>query len=552
MQAPNALLRAPALSTDQEYRDNLLAFMLANNQHSTYQADLHPLLSHAPCTDVGNAIRLFARYGLNLKYVVDVGYWYVWNGRLWRKDEGEILITDHVKKMTGMIIEEARAIAPLPLTDEQASQLTSDQTARRDEAAKRSQRLMKWADAAQSKNRLMAAIELLKSEPGVSVMERDLDADDTLLSFPNGTLELPTLEFRQPKREDLITKCTGADYQPGATCPTWDAFMGKVASVRESPTDPYQPRPELERYIRAMTGTGLYGKVLDQIMGIFHGSGGNGKSVWVEVVKEVMGDYAATATANLFEAKQTEGISNDIARLAGVRFLAASESEEGKPLAEALVKGLTGSEKRTARFLRKEFFEFTPKFTPILLTNYPPVIKGTDRGIWRRLKLVPWDYDFTEDPEREDVPTAISRLRVEASGIMNWLLAGLQDRLAVKSLEAIEPDVVKQATNRYKEDSDLLGQFLIECLIEEFGATITKDELYGLYQTHVKESGNNAMSKKTLGTKLQLRGWKDRKSTGGKRIWLGWRQRTETDNVNEEADSAAAAAAAAEIVEETF
>lgn len=504
--------------TDRRLREQLQETIRTHYNTPDLQTHLHPLLGLAPNTDVGNAIRLHARYGHILHYVSDWGVWLVWNGSRWRKDD-KYKVIELAKEMTEYIDREAAAQAAPPLTKEQRIHLTATDEKSRQERDEMASRLWAWKHSSQSKARIDAAVELLKSEAGITVLSQELDCDDSLLNFPNGTLELYGLVFREARKEDLITKVTGVDYDANATCPQWIDFMKKVSCGRS----------DLDSYIQVIAGMGLYGKILDDMLAIFHGVGGNGKTVWVEVIKDVLGDYGATATADLFTSKPNEGISNDIARLAGVRFLSASETGEGKFLDEALVKGLTGGDRRTARFLRQEFFEFYPKFTACLLTNYAPVIKGTDSGIWRRLRLIPWEYNFENDPQREDKPLVLSRLRAEAPGIVNWLLQGLCIRFSLKSLDDITPAVVRSATARYREDSDILGQFLEDKVLDSHTSTVTKDALYTIYAQWAKENGYNAMSSRTLSSKLELRGWKWKRITGGKHAWIGYRLKTDED-----------------------
>lgn len=487
-------------SEDISFRRLLAAFIEANGELPEYHSMLHSVLVNAPLTDVGNALRMYARYAPVVRWVSDWGCWLVWNGLLWMRDEAGYIVR-YAKEMTGYQTEETHTI---PFTEEE-----------KENAALH----FRWQKSSQSRGKLEAAIELLKSEPGITVTSSSLDADGYLINFRNGTLNLRTLDFRSPDKSDLMTKKTGVEYDPLAECPLWEAFMKKVTCERE----------DLSLYIQAVAGTGLCGQILDESLSIFHGNGGNGKTVHVEMVKEVLGDYACTATADLLTSKTNEGISNDVARLVGVRYLGCSETAEGKFLDEALVKALTGGDKIAARYLRREFFEFLPLFTPILLTNYPPVIRGTDSGIWRRLRLIPWDFDFSTDPEREDKPAVMAKLRNEGAGIMNWLITGLQVRLAAGSLDTMLPDVIKEATNRYREDSDLLGQFISETLFPAPEERMTKDEVYQLYKEYTVSNGGNPFMKKTLGTKLLLRGWKECKGTGGVRMWKGWRTRLDTD-----------------------
>jgi putative DNA primase/helicase len=234
------------------------------------------------------------------------------------------------------------------------------------------------------------------------------------------------------------------------------------------------------------------------------------------------------ANSDLFLSKQSEGISNDRAALVGVRFLTVSETDEGRKLNESLVKGLTGGDTQMVRFLRQEFFPMTPKLTPFMFTNHKPIITGTDNGIWRRVKLVPWLHNFETDPEREDKKDVYSKMRAELSGILTWMYKGYRARVEAGKL--VIPDVVQNDTAEYRQQSDTLGEFLEDyCVTDEENATVTIDDLYKKYREFASSAGisdNYTLTKKGLTGKLKERSdipflKPDRKA--GVRFWIGIR-----------------------------
>lgn len=507
-------------SEDQKIRSTLRGFMAAHGHELNYQTRLHSLLAQVPQTDVGNALRMWARYGLNLRYVEEWGAWFVWNGRShWRRDDTNFIIS-LTQEMAGYIAEEAHAVDPQPLTEKQIRQLSPAELEAYERAREKAQALFKWGRQSQSNRSIESAIKQLRGVLGVTVTSDSFDQADMLLNCRNGSLDLATLELLPHDRLDLITKCTGVDYSPAAGCPSWLRFIDKVC----------EGDPQLARYLQQLTGLGLTGARLTSILPINYGNGGNGKTVYVEMLKEVLGGYAATAGTDLFLDKPAGGINNDVARLVGVRFLAASETKEGMPLNESLVKALTGGDKILARFLYKEHFEFTPKFTPMLLTNHKPVIRNNDNGIWRRLKLVPWRHDFSKDPDVKPMEMVLAELRQEATGILRWAVEGLADFFAYG---LAEPDIVKEQTSQYRTESDLVGLFIDDCLVLEPGTRVTKSEVYTKFKEYMINTGHNVMAENKLTLKFREKNIEEKRGSGGVRYWLNVRLRIEADIINE-------------------
>ncbi len=529
-------IRASDMSNAQHYRTCLDAHMRKHVAMPAleYQKSLHALLAQSHTTDVGNALRMYARFGSDLRYVEKWGAWYVWNGKMWQRDERKNIVS-LAQDMTGYILEEAKCIAvPKGLEDkitalvrdqdslngEQTALLGESQDSRRKMLAKKVT-LTKWAKSSQSNRSLEAAIKQLQGIRGVTITPEELDVCDTLLNCDNGTLNLTTWEMQPHNRHDLITKSTGIAYDGNALCPEWHKFMEKVSSHDS----------DLVRFHRQLVGLGLTGERLDSILPINYGNGGNGKSVYIEMVKTVLGDYAMTANTELFVEKPSGGINNDVARLVGVRFLSASETREGAPLNEALVKQLTGGDKISARFLHAEFFDFIPKFTPMLLTNHLPTIKNNDSGIWRRIKLIPWLHDFAKDSDSKPFEEVLSMLRQESTGILAWAVEGLKDR---RRNGLCVPGVVKGATDLYRSESDLVGQFLQETTVIETSATITKARMYELYTEEMKVTGHNALATNKLTIRLREKNIQEGKGAKGVRLWKGIREKTDVDRVEGE------------------
>lgn len=273
------------------------------------------------------------------------------------------------------------------------------------------------------------------------------------------------------------------------------------------------------RYLQKAVGYSLTGDTGEQVLFFLYGTGANGKSVFLNVLQELMGDYAQQAPASLLMAK-SEGIPNDVARLKGARFVATIETEEGKRLAENLVKQLTGGDTVSARFLRQEYFEFKPECKLWMASNHKPIIRGSDYGIWRRIHLIP--FTVTIPPENRDRRLP-DKLRAELPGILRWAVDGLRIWLE----EGLTPPLkVQAATEEYREDMDSIGTFLSECCVTEPTAKVPVRTLYETYVRWCQENGETPMKQRMLGKRLKERGFQQEKSTGGRMAWYGLRLST--------------------------
>jgi putative DNA primase/helicase len=265
-----------------------------------------------------------------------------------------------------------------------------------DAEADRQQRLaiakknLKWALESESARRINAMLDLARSEPGIPILPDQMDSDPWLFNCVNGTLDLRTGKLREHRREDYITKVCPTRYNANAVCKAWLRFLGGVF-----PDDEGEPDTELITFNQRLLGRCLTGDVSEQILPIFWGSGANGKSTLINAILETMGDdYAMKANADLLMTSRGERHPTELAQLFGMRLVVASETHQGRRINETLVKDLTGGEPIRARRMREDFWEFKPTRKVILLTNHKPRVAGTDEGIWRRLRLLPFTTTF--------------------------------------------------------------------------------------------------------------------------------------------------------------
>ncbi len=428
-------------------------------------------------TDMGNAERFVGRHGRDVRYCYPWAKWLIWTGARWEVD------------VAGMVHRLAKGTV---------RGIYGEAAAAEDESERKA--LAKHATASEAEGKIKAMLELAKSD--VPVSPDDLDADPWLLNAPNGTVDLRTGELRAHRREDLLTKTAGAEYQPDAPAPAWGAFLERVL-----------PGEELRRFIQRSTGYSATGDTSEQCMFINHGAGANGKSTFQEALAECLGDYAMRAPTEMLMVKRTGGIPNDVARLKGARFVAASETEEGRRLAESLVKDLTGQDTITARFMRAEFFDFKPSHKLWLSTNHKPEIRGTDSAIWRRIRLVPWSVTIPPAERDRKLP---EKLRQELAGVLAWVVQGC---IEWRREGLGEPEEVRAATAGYRAEMDTLAAFIDECCVVAQNARTPATHLYTAYKGWCEESGERHDTQKKFGMRLTERGFEREKA--GVYYWLG-------------------------------
>jgi putative DNA primase/helicase len=440
-------------------------------------------------TDTSNALRLVREHGKDIRYNAAWKKWIVWTGQHWQLDDG-YLIHDKGLAVIHSIYDEMLK--------------TTDYRERMD--------IEKYALQSESLRRRKAFIESASLMRGMNIASNDVDRDPWLLNVENGTIDLKNHEFREHRREDMITKIAHVRYDSGADCPVWKQFVREIMDCK----------PELIGFLQRAAGWALTGDTSEQTMFILFGSGANGKSTFLNVLMKLLGDYAIAASTETFMKKNGDQISNDIARLRGTRFVATSETDQGKRLSEPLIKQITGTDAMTARFLYGEFFEFTPTFKIFMASNHKPMIRGTDLGIWRRIKLIP--FTTTIAPEKQDKHLE-QKLLDEKPGILNWLVEGSRSWLK-KGLAA--PGIVASATEEYRSEMDALGAFVKERCVQIPGVSVRARELFRAYQEWCEENNERACSERFLSMRFQelgLEKWR----TAEARYWKGIMLKAETE-----------------------
>lgn len=331
-----------------------------------------------------------------------------------------------------------------------------------------------------------------------SVTVRDLNPDPYVINLANGTLDLHTLELRLHNPADRITKVAGAAYDPTAAGPEWEKFLGRVL-----------PDEEVREFLRRYVGLALCGRVLEHVLAILTGTGRNGKGVFYGAVAGALGDYASSAEPDLFMHRNNAHPTGEM-DLLGLRWVVVSESDQGRRLAEATVKRLTGGDEIKARRMRQDFVAFTPSHTAALVTNHLPKVSGDDPALWARLRVVPFDVVI---PKEEQDPHLGEKLTLEASAILSWAVAGWKD---YNAQGLAEPEAVVQATDKYHADADAVARFIEkECLVSP-AAYVTVADLWERWCSWRIDDGAEEVSKKAFGEAMDKRGYAQDKFRGAR------------------------------------
>jgi len=438
-----------------------------------------------PLTELGNAQRILDKNGETLRYVSDTKSWLSWKDSSWRWDDGASI----------------RYLA---------TQLPTQIYAEGIGFANDAEYFAKWSRKSQEQRTIAATVSLLSDFTELRLPLSKIDADHFLLGMDKATkiINLHIGTMRNATPADYITKSIGVQTLGEAhLAQRWISFLAQV----------FNRDHEMIAWIQRFCGYLLTGSTQEQIFLFCFGHGANGKSVFIEVLKHIMGDYSrAIASETLSESKRSAGgATPDLAALIGARLVICSETEDNTALAESLVKGLVSGDSMSVRQLYSAPVQFTPNLKLVMAGNHKPVVRGNDNGIWRRVRLVPFNRTFSSE-ERD--PQLITKLKLEAPHILAWMVQGCRQWQA-EGLSLI-PAAIRQATDAYQVDQDLTGTWLSECTTSNrHGETLAPD-LYANYKLWSLDNGLKPASAVSLGRRLSERGYMVRQSNG-KRIWCG-------------------------------
>jgi putative DNA primase/helicase len=425
-------------------------------------------------TEDSAALQFVERYGDNLRYCHSTGAWYRWSGVYWQRDRKHVAF--HWAR-------------------ELARQLAVDLDENRRYTA--------------SKVAFAAGVErYAKAVPEIAVEADDWDRDTFLLGTPKGTVDLRTGELRPPSQIDGITKLTSVAPING-DCPQWRRFLEETSGGDTA----------LTKFLQQWCGYCLTGDTREHALIFCYGPGGNGKSVFLNVVTKILHDYAVTAAMDTFAASRNEKHPTDLAMLRGARVVTASETEEGRAWAEARIKQMTGGDPITARFMRQDFFTFNPQFKLTIVGNHKPALHRVDDAAKRRFNVVP----FIHKPEKPDRELE-QKLMAEAGEILHWMIQGCLDW---QQNGLCRPESVVRTTEEYFSDQDLFAQWLgEECDVEPNNHDLSEGSrtLFAAWRGYAIAAGHPPGNQQSFKDALTLRGIRFYRSNRA-REYLGIRLR---------------------------
>ena len=404
---------------------------------------------NAPLTDLWNSERFVERYGRDIRYCDTLGGWFTWTGRTWKQTNDNTLMRyakDFVKELS------------------RQADITANKS------------LKSHAIKSEAAGKLAGIVELAKSEHGVLLDSKDFDKNNNLLNCANGTLDLDSGKIIETKREDYISKEVELIYDTAASCPIWLSFLNDI----------FQANDELIDYVQRALGYSLSGYTTEQKFFLCVGNGRNGKSTLLKHIQYVLGNHYSTGTPAQTMLECDGNTLHAIAALKGMRLVVLSEFDEGKVLSSAQVKNLTGGEPVVARHLYHQQFTYVPTSKFWLSTNFKPRIRDMSLGIWRRLVILPFDY--TIPLEKMDT-NLDDKLKPEHPGILAWAVEGYR-KWRKDGLPALER--LKSVATYYQSDSDLIGQFLADCLdteVDPAQAEVAVQDFIKFFQNWCTENG---------------------------------------------------------------
>lgn len=417
---------------------------------------------HYDLTDTGNAHRLCDKFGHIIRYSYNRKKWYYWDGKTWRLDD-----SGEIKKLADMVCDDIK----------QEAFMEQDEDAQ--------VKMLKWANRTASSHNKENMIKECQHLDGIPVGANSFDSYPDFFNCQNGIVNLRNGELIPHESSFMMSKIAICDYDVSGKKPEmWLHFLDDVTAGNK----------ELQEYIQRCVGYSLGGSTREQCAYFLYGMGNNGKSTFLDTIADMLGDYAANTQPETIMMKRfgNDSANSDVARLKGARYVTCEEPTEGVRLNEGLLKQLTGGSKITCRFLYGDEFEYTPEFKIWVATNHKPVIRGTDVGIWRRIKLIPFEVNIP--PEKVDKHLKY-KLRKEMPQILHWAVEGCikwqRDGIS-------EPACVQEAVKEYKNEMDLLTGFIEDAIVIDYTCNdrIMAKDLFTMYIKWAKQNNEYEMTSK--------------------------------------------------------
>lgn len=420
--------------------------------------------------DQGRGLRMRDQFATVLKFNAVDKKWFFFNGSYWQEDIGNQKVELAAERVANSIKTEKPELKFSTKTDNDKA-------------------MNEWYRFQKDSRSHMAKMHMIDEfKKYVIVKHGEFDKEDMLLNTESGYVDLSNGELHDHDIDKKFSHQTLAEYSDNVDAPLWEKFLNQIFNNDE----------ELIHYVQKAIGYSFTGSVDEQCLFILNGRGRNGKSVFSNVVSDVAGNYAKQMNVQTIVAKknQSGSANSDIARLEGARIVTSSELNEGDRFDESLVKQLTGGDKILARFLYGSEFEYKPKFKIWMATNHLPIVRGTDDGIWRRIKIIPFNIQIPKEKVDKKLEY---KLKAEYTGILNWIVQGA----IMWQQEGLEdPEAVRQVIENYRAEMDPLDAFLEECCTTGQNYSIKARDMYNAYHEWAKESEEYKMSLNKFGREM--------------------------------------------------
>lgn len=420
-----------------------------------------------PLSEESMALTMATLHERDLRCVSEWGRWYMWTGTVWRPDDRReaFNLSRGICRAAAFGVEDKRL-----------------------------------ARAVASARTRAAVLSLTSEDPRIAASPAQWDSDEMILNTPGGVVDLRTGELRGNRADDYCTKTTSV--APGGECPRWLQFLDQITAGNQ----------ELVGYLRRAAGYALTGSTVEQCLLFFYGLGGNGKSRFVGAASGVLKDYHVAAPIETFMATPTDRHPTDLAMLRGARLVTAVETEEGRRWDESRISILTGGDPISARFMRQDFFEFTPQFKLLIIGNHKPSLRTINEAVRRRMNVVPFNVTI---PKVEQDQRLGEKLREEWPGILQWMIDGC---LEWQSRRLDPPEVVVAATGRYLDQEDTFKAWIGDCCEAGADRVTPVGWLFYSWRRWAEAAGEYVGSQKRFSQRLESEGFApDRTYVGGKR-----------------------------------
>lgn len=416
--------------------------------------------------DTGNAQRFVDLWGDYARFSFVRKNWYFYNGKFWELDQSG--------EMRRLVDETLEHMKKEPI-------ITSEDVDEED-AEKFKRKHLKYSRGSNGKNNMLKESQHLRA-----ISPNEFDEDKHLFNVANGFIDLRTSKLHEHDPDRHFTKYSPVEFTDKIDCPMWIDFLNQI----------FDNDQELIDYLQRAIGYSLSGSTVEQMMFILYGNGRNGKSVFLDVIKEIFGSYTLNIQPQTLMVKSMSGGANsDIARLQGARLVTTTEPNDGMRFDEGLVKQITGGDEITARFLYGDEFDFKPELKLWMATNHKPIIRGTDDGIWRRMAIVPFKVQI---PEYAVDKQLTQKLKRELKAILNWAVDGYR---LWKDIGLAEPQTVAEQRNSYRKEMDPVEAFIEECCVRDVDEREKSSDLYQAYKNWATANGEYVMSHTKFGKEM--------------------------------------------------